>query len=296
MVLSAVESCTPEPCEIDPEAYRFVKTTAVAVGSSTHQAIVVSKQDREQTLLVPNVKNADGETTADPEILARIAKLSAGDYADAQTTTKGRNTVLIWIFPYQAAKSAQFVRLRGRRGEAGALESMVTLKTEDETLTVTIRPDRPGGSANRVVLARARMQRSNARVLYKTIEDGGKTWLIDIRPDARKRAGGSTTLTGSFIWIRRAGQRHQLKAVLTPIGPGRYKAVYTFAWNGRPKTYVGVITGNLRNGRVSGTGDGDRRNFTFNGTARNGVLTFRCAEVTRGRTQDQGSGTLRLAN
>ena len=294
MILSKVEACTPEPCEIDPEAYRFLKTTETVVGSATHQAVAVSRQDREQTVLVPNVKNADGETVADPDILAQIAKLAAGDYADAQTAATGRHTLLKWIFPYQAPQSGQFVKLASKRNESGAIESSVTLKADGKPVTVAVRASRTGGPADQVLLAKARSLRANAAVLYKTVEDAGRTWLIDIKSDAQRQSGGDTTMTGTFIWVGKARQINQLKAVLTPIGRGKYKAVYTFTWGGRPKTYIGVITGDLRNGPVTGTGDGDRRNFTFSGTSRNGVMTFRCSEVTRGRAQNQGNGTLRL--
>jgi hypothetical protein len=293
-VLSQVEAWTPKPGEVDPEAYEFLKIIEAAVGDKTYQAVLLSKRDREQTVLIPAIKNADGATAADAGILAQVAKLTTGDFADAQTVKTGGKTFLKWIFPYQIPQSAVFVKLRHEKAASGSAESIVTLKKGDQTVTLTVRPTRTGGPADRALLSKVRPLRANSAILYKAVEDGGKTWLIDIKSDAQKQPAGNVVMTGTFVWNGKARQTNQLKAVLTPTGRGRYKAVYTFTWGGRPKTYVGTVTGNLRRGEVSGTGDGDRRNFTFTGTARNGVITFKAFEVTGGRTRAQGNGTLRL--
>lgn len=297
-VLSQVEPYTPQPAEIDPEAWEFIKSTETTVAGQTVQAVVLSQLDKEQTLLVPGEKNDEGVLVPDAKVLAQIAKLTAGDFADLLTTRSGKDTYLRCIFPYQEPQAAAFTRVATAETEAGPVETTVTLTKDDQTIVLTVPPGRPGGPADPAIMSKVRPLRPNMAVLYKSAEDDGKLCLIDIKTDAQQRKssgggdGGGGVMTGTFVWNGKAGQTNPLKAVLTRTGAGQYTAVYTFTWSGTPKTYVGTVTGNLRNGEVSGTGDGDRRKFTFTGTAKNGLITFKAFEVTGGRTLPQGHGTL----
>lgn len=292
-VLGQVEAHTPKPCEIDPEGWEFIKTTEVTVGGQAMQAVILSKADKEQTLLVPGEKNDEGALVHDAKVLAQIAKFAAGDFADALTARAGSDTYLRGIFPYQEPQSATFVRLATARAESGAMETTATLKKGEQTLALAVPPG-PGGRADPAIMSKMRSIRPNTPVQYKSVEDDGKVWLIDIQAEVQERVVGDVTMTGTFVWVGKAAETHELKAVLTPTGPGQYKAVYTFTWNRTPKTFTGTVTGNLRSGEISGTGEGDRRKFTFTGTARNGVTDFKALELIGARTSAAGHGTLRL--
>lgn len=295
LTLSQVEAWTARPGELDAEAYELVKAAEIKVGEQTRQAVVLSKADKEQTVFLAATKNADGAEAPDAAVVAQLAKLKPGDLADAQVIKVGADSVLKWIFPYQTPVAASFVKLATQKAESGATENIVTLKKSDAELALPVIPGAPDGSSDPAVLARAKALKAGGPVLYKSVEDGARKWLIDIRADNPVMPAGDVNMTGTFVWNgERNGEKHDLKVVLTPTGPNQYKAVYTFTWKGTPKTYVGTISGNLRSGEVTGTGDGDRRNFTFTGTAQNGVIDFKAFELIRGRPTPQGSGTMKV--
>lgn len=293
LVLSQLEAYTPRPGEVDPEAYEFVKTTEVKSGEQTYQAIVANKMDKEQTLLVPLVKGADGTSAAEAEIVAQIARLKAGDFADAQTVKTGNDTFLKWIFPYQAPQSGTYVKLANEKTESGVTESVVTLKKGSDSITATVRPAKTGGPADPAILAKTRGLQANTPVVYKAVADGGKTWLLDIKADSTPMPAGDVTLNGTFTTSYKRGQDIPLKVVLKPTGPGEWSAVYNFAWNGAPKTYTGTVKGDLKNGDVSGTGSGDNKKFVWEGKSQNGVVTFNHFELAGDRRSPTGSATMR---
>jgi len=294
LVLSEVEKYTAKPGEVDPEAYEFVKKTETTMGGQSYQAVVLKKLEKEQTVLVPQRKNEQGVSAPDAEVVAQVAKLTAGDFADVQTTQSDGNTYLRSIHPYQAPKSATFVKSGAAKNAAGAMETTVTLKSGEQTVEVYVPAAPGGGGADPVVMSKVRALQANAPVQYKSVESEGKEWLTDIRanrPSAQPT--GDITLAGTFIWSGKPAKVGQLKAVLTPTGPGEWKVVYTATYDSK-MTYTGTVKGNVMNGEVSGTGTSDgRRTFIWSGTARNGVIAFNHFETTGNKRVATGTGTLR---
>lgn len=108
---------------------------------------------------------------------------------------------------------------------------------------------------------------------------------------ANTPAAGSVSVKGSFEWVNKPGERHELRGTLRALATGGWKAEWHFDWGRRPMSYEGTVTGDINNGPVSGTGvDAQRkRTFSFEGTARNGAWTFDCFEIT-GDRKPQGKG------
>ena len=104
----------------------------------------------------------------------------------------------------------------------------------------------------------------------------------------------SIALQGTFTWSKEGSQKHELHAKLTPTGTNEWQAIWDFNWKQRPTTFTGTVKGNLRNGAVTGTGETQdgHRHFTFEGTAKDGSITF---EHYEGKNHT-GNGQLRLAN
>ena len=103
---------------------------------------------------------------------------------------------------------------------------------------------------------------------------------------------GPVTIKGTFEWDHAKGQKHDLVGTLTKSSDNSWKITWNFTWGrNTPLTYVGVVHGNLMNGQISGTGDDlqRKRNFSFEGTATDGVWKFDCFEVTKGKSP-QGNG------
>ena len=121
-------------------------------------------------------------------------------------------------------------------------------------------------------------------------------WLAVRAAPAAPRAPATLQLEGTFEWKGRRGEIHDLAGTLNQSGAVQWTVVWTFQWNNRPMTYTGVVTGDPRNGKISGIGVDERarRTFTFEGTAKDGVWTFQHFETTRGAPQATGHGTARI--
>jgi len=186
---------------------------------------------------------------------------------------------------------ATFVRAGGDRTADGGYLIKVELKGEDDkAVEVYIQPGSAASHADPALAARIRALRANQAVLYRTQEEGGKSWLTEIRPlPTAPQPVGDITLNGSFVY---SNQTYALKAVLKPAGSNVWKATYYFTLDGA-KTYIGEVKGSLRDGAVAGTGNGDNRNFMFRGTARGGVITFDHFETTGGKMEHMGNGMLK---
>lgn len=288
-VLEQVEKFKARPGEEDPEAYEFVALTDANVGGQAYRAVVLRKADKEQTSLVPNKKNDQGATAPDDAVLAQIGALSPGDLADAEVSPAGSPTYLKGIYPYRAPKPATFVK-SGTVKDANRTLYTVELKADAQSAVVYLRPTGPNNAPDPVLLAKVRSLQANSAVLYKAVEDGGKTWLIAIRANVQP---GEVTLNGTYTWNGKPRETVALKADLKPTGNGEWRAVYTFMSGTTKKTWTGTVKGDLKNGEVSGTGGGDGRTFVFTGTSRDGVITFNHFETTGGRRVATGPGMLR---
>jgi hypothetical protein len=121
---------------------------------------------------------------------------------------------------------------------------------------------------------------------------GGAAAPVAVRP----APSGPVAVEGTFEWNGKRGQQHELEGTLTPAGPGEWTVVWKFRWGGRAETYEGVVRGDLRNGKVSGTGDdaGRKRAFRFEGTAKDGAWAFDHFETTGGKSAPTGAGTARI--
>ena len=99
-------------------------------------------------------------------------------------------------------------------------------------------------------------------------------------------------LTGTFNWNKeKPVAQHPLTATLTPTGDEQWSVVWNFTWNKKPTKYTGTITGELENGKCSGTGTDGKRTFVFEGTAKSGAVTFNSSETTPKRSGSTGTGT-----
>ncbi|MBI5725963.1 MAG: hypothetical protein HZA50_18530, partial [Planctomycetes bacterium] len=276
---------------------------SVKVADQEYQGVLYRKGGRELTALVPNKKADDGKMVPDGDMLAQAQKFAEFDYVDVETSLTGGSTFIKSVKPYEAPKSASFVKINAPESGANPPLSTVEVKADGKSVVLYVRPGAAGGASDPAMLAKIRAFRADQAILFKSAEESGKQWLSDIRADASTStssvtvapaAGGVITLNGTFTRQNRPAQT-PLKAVLTPSGANEWKVTFTFNYENQAYTYVGTITGNLRNGPVNCRADGSNRHYGFSGTANNGVLTFDCFESTDNyrTTIPKGVGTLR---
>lgn len=94
-------------------------------------------------------------------------------------------------------------------------------------------------------------------------------------------AGEALTFKGRFTWNSRKEKDQTLTAAVQPQADGTLLITYTAIWNGKPHVYVGTLTGNLQNGKISGAAvtKGGKRNWVLRGKAEKGVITCAHYEI-----------------
>src|ERR1041384_3118053 len=98
------------------------------------------------------------------------------------------------------------------------------------------------------------------------------------------------TMTGTFVWDKKKGQNHDIKAVFTPNGDKKWNVVFTFQWamgknkhkDGGEQSWKGTAEGDLVNGDIKGEGlhPNGVRKFTFTGTSKDGKIDATHTEVS----------------
>lgn len=103
------------------------------------------------------------------------------------------------------------------------------------------------------------------------------------------------TVHGDFIWNNNPKEHHKdLVGHLTPAGAGKWEVAWDFTWKKQSQKYAGVITGDIKNGEISGTGNDTKgkRTFSFEGTAANSVWKVQCFETSNGAKTLRGSAEI----
>lgn len=105
------------------------------------------------------------------------------------------------------------------------------------------------------------------------------------------------SVSGTFVRKVEPRKIRDLHGTLTSTGPNEWKAAWTFDWDGKPMSWSGIVKGDLRNGPVTGTGDyaAQKRQLSFEGTAKDGVIKFDHYELTKGR-KATGTGEMHIVN
>jgi hypothetical protein len=111
-------------------------------------------------------------------------------------------------------------------------------------------------------------------------------------------AADTIDLKGTYTWNPKKDKVYEVTAVVTPEAGGTMGITYDTTWGKKPRTYVGKITGNLKNGKISGTAitKGGKRNWVVRGKAQTGVITSEHNELkTKGdKIKEIHTGTVTL--
>jgi len=104
---------------------------------------------------------------------------------------------------------------------------------------------------------------------------------------------GSQTFIGTYDWSD--GDIGYLKAVFESDGDGAWKVKFDFNWNGQDHTWTGTAKGSLANGtEVSGTATDGHRNWVFEGSIEDGVMSGSHREIRKERNPYE-SGTFEIS-
>ena len=103
---------------------------------------------------------------------------------------------------------------------------------------------------------------------------------------------GPQTFTGIYDWSD--GDIGSLKAEFTPDGEAAWKVKFDFNWQGQDHTWTGTAKGSLADGtEVTGTATDGNRNWVFEGSVKDGVMSGSHREMREGRKPYE-SGTFEI--
>ena len=100
------------------------------------------------------------------------------------------------------------------------------------------------------------------------------------------------TFKGDYDWTD--GDIGPLSATFTPDGENAWKVSFDFVWNGDELTWKGTAEGSLADGtEVTGTATDGNRNWVFEGSIKDGVMSGVHREIREGRDPYE-SGTFEI--
>ncbi len=102
---------------------------------------------------------------------------------------------------------------------------------------------------------------------------------------------GAVTLTGNAVWSSQAKKAIPVTLICTPDGKGGWTTTFTADWDKKSYTYIGTLSGNLKDGDFSGeaTEAKGKRKWTIKGTATAGALAAKHSE----NNKESGSFSLK---
>lgn len=104
-------------------------------------------------------------------------------------------------------------------------------------------------------------------------------------------AGDTQNFSGSYDWS--SGGSDTLSAEFTPDGENQWKVRFQFRWSDKDHTWRGTATGSLEEGTsVTGTANYNSRNWVFEGTITDGVMSGTHTEI-RGE-ENYSTGTFEI--
>ena len=93
---------------------------------------------------------------------------------------------------------------------------------------------------------------------------------------------GAQTFVGTYDWSD--GDIGTLKAEFEPDGEATWKVKFDFNWHGQDHTWTGTAKGSLADGsEVTGTATDGNRNWVFEGSVQDGVMSGSHREIREGR-------------
>jgi len=100
------------------------------------------------------------------------------------------------------------------------------------------------------------------------------------------------TFSGSYDWS--SGGSDELIAEFTPDGDSQWKVNFSFRWSDKDHSWKGTASGSLEEGTtVRGTATYNSRNWTFEATITDGVMSGVHTEVRGDDTFDTGTFTIK---
>ena len=184
-ILRSIGRYEPKPGEDDPKAFTFVKTAQPKIDGQQYLAVVLQKDRKFQTLLVPNRKDERGAPAPDEKLAEKVRKLVVGDVVEVEAARVGAQMQLKDLKPYKLPEKANFLKLiTTRHAEQKHLAVRIRRHSgEADELLIPNRKNLTGKTVHDPELhAAARKLRAGQPVLFRIREELGQPWLAEIRP------------------------------------------------------------------------------------------------------------------
>ena len=182
ITVETINGWNPRPGEDSPHGYILLQ------GGPGDGSITLSKYGESLQIKTPVTKDAQGNAATDPAIDAELRKIQGGDVVWVDFSA-GASPVLQAIVPWSDPQTGKLMRVAlgdvdGQRGY------VVEINTDQKPVTALIPLRLINGKwiSDPRIVAAANKPARGSDVLFRTREDGDKTWLLDIEPPPKAPA------------------------------------------------------------------------------------------------------------
>lgn len=179
MSVTSIASWSPRPGEETPHGYIFMNSSPSEKNPADLEVDLMKFMEPVK-IIVPGEAGADGRPAPDATIDAELKAVHPGDVVWADVVP-GKKLALMAIVPWSEAQHGKLMRVGpadvdGQRGFAA--EIATDTKPITAFIPMTLQNGKRAPDAR--LLTEARKAGNGSEVLFRTREDGDKTWLLEI--------------------------------------------------------------------------------------------------------------------
>ena len=182
-----VEPYKVTPGEEQPGTFVFNESYTQAVGGQDHLYVRLTKFANIVDCVIPMKRNESKQSVPDPAVSEQLGKFKKGDVVEAEVQPGRPFATLRGIEAYAAPVPAKMGKVVETEID-GQKYPAVELDEGGKSLSLPVNGRLSGKKRvpDARLLSSAKALKPGAEVLIRTREDGGKTWLKEIRPAPRQ--------------------------------------------------------------------------------------------------------------
>ena len=184
--LESISGWSPRPGEEQPHGYLYMQSGGTDKPGEIKVTLFKFMEPTE--LIVPADKDAQGNSAANPAIESELKQVHEGDVVWADIAP-GKTPMLVAIVPWSDPQQGKLMRVApadvdGQKGFAAEIS------TDSKPITALIPMRQQNGRwiSDQRILSAAQKPTRGSDVLFRTREEGGRTWLLDIELPPREHS------------------------------------------------------------------------------------------------------------
>ena len=183
--IEKVNPWTPRPGEDTPHGYVYLNSGGT--DKPGELKITFEKLGEVFNVTVPADKDDNGSPAPNPLVAAELKEIHEGDVVWADVAPAGKTPTLSGIAPWSAPQQGKLERV-GVADVDGQHGYAVEIATESRPVTALIPLRLQNGKhiTDQKLLAAAHKPSNGSEVFFRTFDNGGQTWLLEIEPPPKQ--------------------------------------------------------------------------------------------------------------